>query len=134
MKRYDIDGRIPTLAVALSEYMNVDEMKVLATLTRTSAPTRKAELVEHICKYLEGDRLRIVWQGLNDLQKAAVPEVVHSGGTSFPAERLPAPVFRATADLQARRRLGLTATLVREDGCEGDVFALIGPKRFDVPW
>jgi DNA excision repair protein ERCC-3 len=47
---------------------------------------------------------------------------------------LPAPVFRATADLQARRRLGLTATLVREDGREGDVFALIGPKRFDIPW
>lgn len=47
---------------------------------------------------------------------------------------LPAAVFRATADLQARRRLGLTATLVREDGREGDVFALIGPKRFDMPW
>jgi DNA excision repair protein ERCC-3 len=47
---------------------------------------------------------------------------------------LPAPVFRATADLQARRRLGLTATLVREDNREVDVFALIGPKRFDVPW
>jgi DNA excision repair protein ERCC-3 len=47
---------------------------------------------------------------------------------------LPAPVFRATAELQARRRLGLTATLVREDGREDDVFALIGPKRFEVPW
>jgi DNA excision repair protein ERCC-3 len=47
---------------------------------------------------------------------------------------LPAPVFRATALLQARRRLGLTATLVREDGREGDVFALVGPKRFDMPW
>ncbi|WP_176451618.1 DNA repair helicase XPB [Enemella dayhoffiae] len=47
---------------------------------------------------------------------------------------LPAPVFRRTADLQARRRLGLTATLVREDGREGDVFSLIGPKRFDAPW
>jgi DNA excision repair protein ERCC-3 len=47
---------------------------------------------------------------------------------------LPAPVFRMTADLQSRRRLGLTATLVREDGQEGDVFSLIGPKRFDVPW
>jgi DNA excision repair protein ERCC-3 len=47
---------------------------------------------------------------------------------------LPAPVFRLTAELQARRRLGLTATLVREDGREGDVFALIGPKRYDVPW
>jgi len=47
---------------------------------------------------------------------------------------LPAPVFRAVASIQARRRLGLTATLVREDGRQGDVFALIGPKRFDVPW
>ena len=47
---------------------------------------------------------------------------------------LPAPVFRITAELQARRRLGLTATLVREDGRESDVFALIGPKRYDVPW
>ena len=47
---------------------------------------------------------------------------------------LPAPVFRMTAELQARRRLGLTATLVREDGCEEDVFALIGPKKYDVPW
>lgn len=47
---------------------------------------------------------------------------------------LPAPVFRITAELQVIRRLGLTATLVREDGCEGDVFSLVGPKRFDVPW
>src|ERR1700755_1132217 len=47
---------------------------------------------------------------------------------------LPAPIFRFPADLQARRRLGLTATLVREDGREGDVFSLIGPKRYDAPW
>lgn len=47
---------------------------------------------------------------------------------------LPAPVFRVTAELQTVRRLGLTATLVREDGCEGDVFSLVGPKRYDVPW
>ncbi len=47
---------------------------------------------------------------------------------------LPAPVFRVTADIQARRRLGLTATLVREDNREEDVFSLIGPKKFDVPW
>ena len=47
---------------------------------------------------------------------------------------LPAPIFRVTADLQARRRLGLTATLVREDGREDEVFCLIGPKRYDVPW
>ncbi len=47
---------------------------------------------------------------------------------------LPAPIFRFTADIQSRRRLGLTATLVREDGLEGEVFSLIGPKRYDVPW
>jgi len=47
---------------------------------------------------------------------------------------LPAPVFRMTADIQSRRRLGLTATLIREDGREGDVFSLIGPKRYDAPW
>ena len=47
---------------------------------------------------------------------------------------LPAPIFRFTADIQSRRRLGLTATLVREDGMEGDVFSLIGPKRYDAPW
>ncbi|MGP1594203.1 MAG: DNA repair helicase XPB [Treponema sp.] len=47
---------------------------------------------------------------------------------------LPAPVFRITAELQVVRRLGLTATLIREDGCEGDVFSLVGPKRYDVPW
>lgn len=47
---------------------------------------------------------------------------------------LPAPLFRVTADLQARRRLGLTATLVREDAKEADVFSLVGPKRYDVPW
>ena len=47
---------------------------------------------------------------------------------------LPAPVFKLTAELQARRRIGLTATLVREDGREGDVFSLIGPKRYDAPW
>lgn len=47
---------------------------------------------------------------------------------------LPAPVFKFTADIQARRRLGLTATLIREDGLESEVFSLIGPKKFDVPW
>lgn len=47
---------------------------------------------------------------------------------------LPAPVFRVVAELQTVRRVGLTATLVREDGCEGHVFSLVGPKRYDVPW
>jgi hypothetical protein len=76
--RSDIDGGIPSLAAALSEHQNVDELKVRATLTHTRAPTRKAALVEHICQYLEGHRLRVVWQGLDDLQKAAVAEVAHS--------------------------------------------------------
>jgi len=47
---------------------------------------------------------------------------------------LPAPVFRVTAELQSLRRLGLTATLIREDGAEDTVFSLVGPKRYDVPW
>src|SRR5450755_841088 len=47
---------------------------------------------------------------------------------------LPAPVFRATARIQARRRLGLTATMIREDGAEPLVFSLIGPKRYDAAW
>src|SRR5258708_38038748 len=47
---------------------------------------------------------------------------------------LPAPVFRVPARIQARRRLGLTATLIREDGRQEDVFSLIGPKKYDVPW
>ena len=70
---------------------------------------------------------------------------VHSTSTCFDARDwgliiydevhlLPAPIFRMTADLQSRRRLGLTATLVREDGREDDVFSLIGPKRYDAPW
>ncbi|MBI2467286.1 MAG: helicase-associated domain-containing protein [Candidatus Rokubacteria bacterium] len=94
MTRYDLDSGIPTLAVALAEHMNADELKVLATLTKTRAPTRKAELVEHIREYLEGDRLRTVWQGLDDLQKAAVAEVVHSSDTTFPAERFRAKYGR----------------------------------------
>src|SRR5947209_790705 len=55
-------------------------------------------------------------------------------GIAAEVHLLPAPVFRVTAQIQARRRLGLTATLVREDGREGDVFSLIGPKKYDVPW
>jgi len=47
---------------------------------------------------------------------------------------LPAPVFRMTSEIQSKRRLGLTATLIREDGMEKDVFSLIGPKKYDMPW
>jgi hypothetical protein len=94
MKRSYMDDGIPTLAVALSEHMNADELKVLATLTKTSAPTRKAGLVHHLLRYLDGDRLHTVWQCLDDLQKAAVAEVVHSSGTTFPANRFHAKYGR----------------------------------------
>ncbi len=73
-------------------------------------------------------------------KNAAPPhfKLFHEGGWGLiiydEVHLLPAPIFRETAWLQARRRLGLTATLVREDGREGEVFALIGPKRFDLPW
>jgi hypothetical protein len=94
MTRYDIDSGIPTLAVALAEHMNADELKVLAMLTNTRAPTRKAELVEHILAFLEGDRLRTVWRCLDDLQQAAVAEVVHAPSTAFAAERFRAKYGR----------------------------------------
>jgi hypothetical protein len=94
MTRYDLDGGVPTLVAALSEHLTVEELKGLATLTHTRPPTRKAELVEHICAYLKGDRLRTVWQGLDDLQRAAIAEVVHSPGTIFAAERFRAKYGR----------------------------------------
>jgi hypothetical protein len=72
--RHEIGGGIPTLAAALSRHLNADELKVLATLTDTRAPTRKAELVKHTCRYLAGDRLRAVWQDLDDLQRTAASE------------------------------------------------------------
>jgi len=74
--------------------MNTDELKALARLTKSPAPPRKTELAKHILEYLEGDRLRTVWQGLDDLQKAAVAEVVHSMDTAFPADRFRAKYGR----------------------------------------
>jgi hypothetical protein len=95
MKRDDIDGGIPTLAAALSEHMHADELKKLALLTSGPVPTRKAELADLIAKHLEGNRLRAVWQSLDELQKAAVAEVVHSPDTQFPADRFQAKYGRA---------------------------------------
>lgn len=97
MKRYYMDGGIPTLAVALSEYMSVDEIKKLAALTGSPAPARKADLVGLILQHLDGDRLRAVWQSLDELQKAAVAEVVHSTGTHFPSNRFVAKYGRQPA-------------------------------------
>jgi len=97
MKRYHADNGIPTLNTALSEYMNVNELKKLARLTDSRVPTRKAELIEHIVRHLEGDRLRTVWQCMDELQRAAVAEVVHSGGTTFHSDRFRAKYRRDPA-------------------------------------
>ncbi len=75
------DDTIETLTDALYDYMNVDELKKLARLTGSRPPTRKAELVDHIVGYLKGNRLASVWRDLDELQQAAVAEVVHSKGT-----------------------------------------------------
>ena len=80
------------------------------------------------------------YQILTKKIKGAFPHFEKLGGHEFglivydEVHLLPAPVFRLTAEIQTKRRLGLTATLIREDGLEGEVFSLIGPKRFDVPW
>ncbi len=87
MKRYHVDGGIPALEIALSEYMKVDELKMLAGLTRKKLPARKADIAAVITRHLAGEGLRKTWQCLDELQRAAVAEVVHSSSTRYPAER-----------------------------------------------
>jgi len=87
MKRYDADGRIPTLDVAVSEFMNAEDLKRLGALTGEKLPTRKADLAQVILCHLTGERIRTVWQSLDEIQRAAVAEVVHSRSTQFPADR-----------------------------------------------
>jgi hypothetical protein len=94
MKRYRVDGGIPTLEVALSEHMSSDDLKRLAALTKEKLPTRKADLAAVIMRHLDGERLRTVWQCLDELQRAAVAEVVHSSGTQFFADRFRAKYGR----------------------------------------
>ncbi len=77
MKRFYTDGDIPPLKVVLTEYMNVGEIKKLVALTGLPIPTRKAELVDLIVRYLDGDGLHTAWQALDELQRAAVAEIVH---------------------------------------------------------
>jgi hypothetical protein len=108
MKRYYSDGRIPTLEVALTEHMNADDLKKLAKHTSQEIPTRKADIAAVIERYLDGERLKAVWQGLDDLQRAAVAEVVHSSSTHFLAGRFAAKYGRSpdwgTADKYGYRR------------------------------
>ncbi len=87
VNRSGAGGGIPSLSVALSDTLTAEELKRLARLTGRRVPLRKAELVEHVLEHLAGDRLRTVWLGLDELQKAAVAEVVHSRRSSFTARR-----------------------------------------------
>jgi len=94
MKRYHVDGVIPTLAIALSEFMNASDLKKLGALTSEKLPTRKADLAAVILRYLGEDGLHAAWQRLNELQRAAVAEVVHSTSTQFNADRFRAKYGR----------------------------------------
>ncbi len=90
MRRYYPDGRIPTLEVALIEHMNADDLKKLGKHTNQKVPTRKADIAAVIKRHLDGESLKAVWLGLDDLQRAAVAEVVHSSSTRFLADRFAA--------------------------------------------
>jgi hypothetical protein len=94
MRRYDADGGIPTLEVALSEFMNADDLKKLGALTKEKLPTRKKDLASVIVRYLDGERLRTVWQGLDEIQRAAVAEVVHSRSAQLLDDRFRAKYGR----------------------------------------
>ncbi|MDN5871358.1 MAG: helicase-associated domain-containing protein [Nitrococcus sp.] len=95
MKRQYSDGRIPTLEVALTEHMNVGDLKKLAKHTNQNIPTRKADIAAVIKRFLGGERLKSVWQSLDELQRAAVAEVVHSSSTHFLAGRFAAKYGRS---------------------------------------
>jgi DNA excision repair protein ERCC-3 len=140
--------------VGITAMALVGQSTLILTTNRTSVNQWRRELlgktdvqIEQIAEYT-GDH-----KGIAPVTISTYQMLTHrpEKGGSFPhlrlfAERewgliiydevhlLPAPVFRATAEIQAKRRLGLTATLVREDGREADVFSLIGPKKYDVPW
>ena len=100
MKRDHSNGGIPTLEAALSEYMNSDDLKKLAALTKGKLPTRKADLAAVIVRHLDGERLRMVWQGLDELQRAAVAEVGPFEVDSVPRRPL-------SCQVRPRSRLGL---------------------------
>ncbi len=93
--RYSLaEGDIPTLKLALTEYMTVDQIRPLAALTGEKLPTTKLDLAAVILRHLEGERLQKVWQGLDELQRAAVAEVVHSPSAQFVAGRFRAKYGR----------------------------------------
>ena len=94
MKQYDSDERIPTLDAALIDHMIADNLKKLAKYTGQKIPAKKADIAAVVKNHLAGDRLKSVWQGLDELQRAAVAEVVHSSSTQFFADRFAAKYGR----------------------------------------
>jgi hypothetical protein len=94
MRRYHVEEGIRTLEVALSVHMKSDDLRKLAALTKEKLPTRKLDLAAVIMRHLAGERLRTLWQSLDDLQRAAVAEVVHSSSTKFLADRFRAKYGR----------------------------------------
>jgi len=90
MRHYFDDEEIPTLESALCDRMNTDDLRKLAAFTGEKVPARKLDIAAVIIRHLEGERLRTVWQGLDELQRAAVAEVVHAD-----SPRLDAGRFRA---------------------------------------
>ena len=95
MRRYRSEDRIPTLEAALNERMNAEDLKKLAKHTKQKIPRRKADIAAVIKKHLAGDGLKTAWQGLDELQRAAVAEVVHSSSTRFLAHRFAAKYGRS---------------------------------------
>jgi len=110
--------------VTIATYQVLTTRRRLSTQASEAAPSTGDRATGDRRRRSNGDYQHLDLLGLQDWGLVVYDEV----------HLLPAPVFRMTAEIQARRRLGLTATLIREDGREGDVFSLIGPKRYDVPW
>src|SRR5271157_2900780 len=93
--KYHLDSEgIPTLDAALTDYMKTEDVRKLAALTGEKLPSGKRDLAAVVIRHLAGERLRTVWQCLDELQQAAVAEVVHSASTQFPAERFRAKYGR----------------------------------------
>ena len=143
---------MPGIGGAISDWLDFGDDRIGSAVNTVSARQWKQELLERtsltedeIGEY-SGARKEIrpvtiaTYQVLTLRRKGVYPHLELLDARDWglivydEVHLLPAPIFRMTADLQARRRLGLTATLVREDGREGDVFSLIGPKRYDAPW
>ncbi len=140
--------------VAMGIMSNINEKTIILATSTVAVKQWKRELLdktniseEDIGEYISGSKeikpITITTYQMLTYRKEKDADFLHMGlfnsynwGLIIYDEvhLLPAPVFRATVEVQSTRRLGLTATLVREDGLETDVFSLIGPKRFDMPW